>query len=322
MIGKMMTFLAVATAAVTLVAADNAANGSLADARGQIGAIIESPAKMKDVTKSLSPEDQVKFLNEVNAAITEMPGSNEEKAAKFLDVNKAAMMGAAKGNISEMLAEVYATVPPEALTLINERFAAELFNRAADPSVTYTDDQYLKISQVLLEKIASRCAAAGDTGVRVAFAGLMFIRAANGSPADVVAKVTELLPFDVQNMARTEWYKPALGDGEPQTYEPMLDSANAGPQPANDLVIRMAGPQLLEAMLGDVVEWVPVIRSIMTPLQGDTTAKDGTDDGASAATQATDPNIRMGDTGGDPNEDPNAHGGNYNPEPRPYRGQR
>lgn len=290
----------------------NAAEMSLADARSKIGEVVQDPAKMTDVVKNLSADDQVKYLSEVNEAIGNMPGSNEEKSAKYLNVNKAAMKGASKGNLTAMIAETYATVPPEALTVINERFAADLFNRAADPSVSYTDEEYLKICKTIMDKVNDRCTTSTDARVRTAFAGLMCIRAANGSPADIVNQVTEMLPFDAQNTARTEWYKPALGDGEPQTYEPMLDAASAGPLPANDLVIRMAGPQMLDALLGDTVEWVPLVKSYLTPMAGGGAgAGEGMADGdVGMGAGATTPDLKPVPS---PTPDPGP-----GPEPGPY----
>ena len=253
---KITVMMMTAVMAAGLFAA--AAKMSLSEARAKIGDVIQTPAMMTKIVKQLSAEDQVKFLAEVNEAIENMPGSNEEKSAKFLNVNSAALKGAAKGNLSTMLAEVFATVPPESLTIINERFAADLFNRAADPSVTYTDADYMKIVESMMKKINDRVASAKDPGVRAAFAGLMFIRASNGSPADIRNQVTEMLPFDAQNIARTEWFSPALGEGEAQSYEPMLEAAAAGQLPANELVMRLAGPQMLEMLLPDLVEWVPM----------------------------------------------------------------
>ena len=108
---------------------------SSADARGKIGDIISDPASMTSVMKQLAAADQASFLADVNAAISKMPGSPEEKTSKFVAVNSAALKGAQKGNLTTLVAEVFATVPPESLTAINEQFAAGMFNRAADPSI-------------------------------------------------------------------------------------------------------------------------------------------------------------------------------------------
>ena len=144
---KLLMVIAMALAG-TLVAQDKAM--TLADARGKIGDVIADPASITAVMKQLSAADQTAYLAEVNAAISKMPGSTDEKTQKFLDVDTAALKGAKEGNLTALVAEVFATVPPNSLTVINERFAQDLFNRKADPSKTYTDEQYTAISKSVL----------------------------------------------------------------------------------------------------------------------------------------------------------------------------
>ena len=139
---KKLIMVIVMALAGTLVAQDKSM--TLADARGKIGDVIADPASMTSIMQQLSAEDQTAFLADVNAAIAKMPGSTDEKTQKFLDVDTAALKGAKEGNLPTLVAEVFATVPPNSLTVINERFAADLFNRAADPSKTYTDERYLE----------------------------------------------------------------------------------------------------------------------------------------------------------------------------------
>ena len=143
-------------AASALFAAE--ATISLAEARGKIGEAVVNPAVMTSTMKMLPADSQKAFLADCNEAIGKMPGSAETKAAAYLTVNRAALKGAAKGNVLALLAEVFATVPPEALTVINERFAADLFNRAADPSVVYTDSQFTRIAESVMENVTSRTA--------------------------------------------------------------------------------------------------------------------------------------------------------------------
>jgi len=175
--------LAAIAAAVSAVAV--AQDIALAEARAKIGDAVTDPAVMTATMKQLSAADQKAFLAECNQAIDKMPGSNEEKTATYLNANKAALKGAKKGNVSNLLAEVFATVPPEALTVINERFAADLFNRAADPSVTYTDEQFLQISYSVMTNIAARLEGTDNADVRGTFAALMLLRASNASSAEL-----------------------------------------------------------------------------------------------------------------------------------------
>lgn len=236
---------------------------SLAEARGQIGKCVSDPKTMTSVMKQLSAADQKAFLSEVNAAIEKMPSSNEQKSAAFLTVNRAALKGAAKGNLTALVAEVFATVPPEHLTIINERFASDLFSRTADPSKTYTDEQFTQIAKSLVKATNERTASMDNGAARSAFVALMMIRASNGTPSDLQETLVKDLPVAAQNAARNEWLPAALGQQNmAQSYEPILGGADAmGAMPENRVVIRLAGPQMLESMLGDIVEGTPLVNN-------------------------------------------------------------
>lgn len=244
---KIFTFMFM-IAASAVIAAD--ATVSLAEARGKIGEAVVNPAVMTSTMKMLSAADQKTFLSDCNEAVGKMPGSAETKAAAYLSVNRAALKGAAKGNVSILLAEVFATVPPEALTVINERFAADLFNRAADPSVTYTDSQFTAIAESVMASVMSRTAKTDGADVRNVFAVIMLLRASNGTPADLASKLTALLPEAVRKTALEEWIPPAMS--ESRNYDAMLGVVDAGEQPNYSLVLQLAPPQSLDAMLADL----------------------------------------------------------------------
>ena len=249
----MKKLLMVATMALASVLVAQDKTMSSADARGKIGDIIDNPASMTSVMKQLSASDQASFLADVNAAIADMPGSPEEKATKYLDVNTAALKGAQKGNLTTLVAEVFATVPPEALTAINESFASGMFNRKADPSKTYTDDQYVDISTNLLAKVQDRNATADNAGVRNTFAVLMLIRGSNGSPADLRATlVSSLRDAETRSLAQNEWISPALGQGQEKSYDPMLGASDAGKQPDLNMVLVSPYSSSADALLADL----------------------------------------------------------------------
>ena len=242
--------------AFAAVAQDATATGqdALARARAQIDKVIETPDLMKTVMAGLSAEEQKQFVADVNKAIGDMPASVEERTAKYLNVNHAAVVAAAKGNKATILAEVFATVPPEALTLLNERFATDLMNRSADPNITYTDEQYTKICLDLMEKINERTEETDNGSTRSAFAILMLVRASNGTPEDLADKLIDTLKHDdAKELAKNEWIPAALGkDGREQGYEPILASADAGSRPDFAYVLVIAGPQYLESILHDI----------------------------------------------------------------------
>ena len=230
--------------------AANKATISLADARSRIDKAIANPAVMTAIMQHLSAEDQKAFLAEVNKAITDMPASPEERAALFLNVNHAAMKGAAKGNLGVLVAEVFATVPVENLPIISERFAEDLFNRSADPSTSYTDQEFVRIARATMEVVNKRVGDVENTDVRSTFAALMFIRAANADFSEkIVEPIVASLPESAREIATKDGWVMAAKNG---SYEGMLGVADAGVQPIPEQVIFIAGPQNMEVMLADL----------------------------------------------------------------------
>jgi len=239
-----------AFAGLMVSAAAEPAKMSLADASGKIAEAIDKPDTMRDIVSKLSAEDQVSFLAKVNSAIDDLKGSPDSKIAKYLDANMAALKASAPGNLSKMLAETFATVPPEALVVINEVFASKLFNRAADPEQVLTDDYFTNLVFKAMDVVQKRNETADDAGVRNAFAILMFVRASNGSPSDLADVLVDRLPdATTRELAKSEWLGPALNEGN---YEPLLAAADAGAQPEIAVIIRLAKPQLPLAMLSDI----------------------------------------------------------------------
>jgi len=254
---KMLIAAAVVALTSFVQAAETAtpakAEMTIVEARDQISAVIETPSKMTAIMKKLSPEDQKQFVAEVNRAIASLPDSPDEKAAKYLSVNRAALDGASQGNLMTIVAEIFATASVESLTVINERFAADVFNRAADPNVTYTDEQFKKIAASVMATVNERVATADNGDVRAGFAGLMLIRASNSTDAAMVEAVVAMLPESAQTLARDEWYTPALAEGAAQSYEPMLGMADVGEQPRVDVILTVTGVMNREAMLSDLM---------------------------------------------------------------------
>lgn len=224
---------------------------SLAEARGKIGEAVVNPSVMTSLVKQLSAADQKSFLADCNEAVSKMPGSAESKAATYLAVNRAALKGAANGNLSDMLAEVFATVPPESLTVVNERFAADLFNRAANPAETFTDERFVNIAKSVMTSVTNRMVKTDGAAVRETFAILMLVRASNGTPADLASTLAAYLPEDARKSAVGEWIPEAMS--ERRNYDPMLGVvADGGVLPNSAVVLQIAGPQKLEMMLSDL----------------------------------------------------------------------
>ena len=218
----------------------------------KVGDCAKDSALLKQTISQLSAADQTAFLAEVNEAISKMPGSDEVKAAMFLDANRAAVSGATASNRTAVLAEVFATVPPEYLTVINESFASDLFNRNANPSRPFTDEEYVSVAKSAMAVIVARCATAENSAVRDTFAALMFERASGGSPSNLRESLVSTLPEGSQEVARSEWIPAAMGEGREKTYDPMLGAAEAGEEPNHAAVLQLTSAQIGPALLAEL----------------------------------------------------------------------
>ncbi len=230
----------------------SAANMPRSEWHAKVGECAQNPTLLKQTIAQLSDEDQVAFLAEVNEAISKMPGSDEVKAAAFLDANRAAVSGASPSNRTAVLAEVFATVPPEYLTVINESFASDLFNRNANPSKTFSDEEYSSVAKTAMAAIVARCATAENSAVRDTFAALMFERASGGSPSNLRDTLVAELPAGSQETAKSEWIPAAMGEGREKTYDPMLGVSGAGEEPNHAAVLQLTGPQIGVSLLADM----------------------------------------------------------------------
>ena len=251
----LLSIIVCATLAVFAADGDKAAQGkrSLADVRGQIGQLIEFPEKIGAVVADLSADDQKALLAELNGAISKMRGTDEEKTVKFVAVNRAFLSSRGATDKTALLAEVFATVPPVALTVVNERFATELFNRAADPARTYSDEEFTNIASKAMETIIARCEKADGSGVRETFAILMFLRASNGTPENLKDVLVSMMPSqEARELAGTEWIRSAMGDGVAKSYDPMLGATDYDDTFDVLMTMRMIGPESIDIMLADL----------------------------------------------------------------------
>ena len=249
---KREILMAAAVLAAGVVFAQDA---SIVEARKQIVESIANPAVMTATVNQLSAEDQRQYLADVVAAIAKMPGSQEEAAASYLSVCRAALKGARKGNLPQMIAEVFATVPPEYLPVISESLGGDMLNRAANPSVTYTDDKYLDIATNVMAAVNARVASEDAADVRSGFAALAFIRGANGAGDGMVSALVASLPESARKAAAEEWFPAALANGEAKSYDAMLVAASVDdvpPESITVMLLRVAGAQNQDALLADL----------------------------------------------------------------------
>lgn len=247
---KAVAIVAVALCASVSWAEGSESTSSLAEARQKISQIIEDSSLMTEVMKTLSPSDQVTFLGEVNAAIARVPGSVEARTAAFLNVDNAALRSAKDGNLSALVAEVFATASVEALPTLSERFAEDLFNR---DSAQISDAQFVKVAEKTMAAVNERTADVDSGDVRSAFAALMFIRASNSNSDEIFKPIANMVPEKSRELATTEWLPEALGrDGKEQSYDPLFAAANGGIVPEIVRTLEIAGPQFHAVLLSDL----------------------------------------------------------------------
>ena len=244
---------------------------SMADARKQVADCVSNPSTMTAVVKQLSAADQLVYLGDVVAAVSKMPGSKEETAAAYVNVSRAALKGAAKDNIAKMIAEIFATIPPEYLPVVSESLASDMVNRAADASKVYTDSEYVSIASNVMVTVNERLMAtgsadsagsAGATGaadsadVRSAFAALTFIRGSNNASDSIVSAMVATLPESARKPAAEEWFPAALADGDNKNYDAMLVAASAddavSPDALSSMLMNVPAPQAGVALLADL----------------------------------------------------------------------
>ncbi len=279
----MKKLLMLAFAAVTLgaFAAENAeanASAALVAARAKIQGAAQDKKVMTAVMKTLSAADQLKFVSEVMGAISKLPGSPEEHTAMYLNATRGAIEGAAKGNVTEVVAEAYAVVPVGSLPVITESLAENVFNRAANPKVTYTDERFIKIVENVMKTVNARLETAEDGGVRAGFAALMMVKASNSATPEIQKAAVATLPESVREKASNEWFPAALASSENKSYEPMLGVADGDvSRPVVEMVLRIAGPQTFESVLADLSgantdklltagEANPVVDAVQSPI--------------------------------------------------------
>jgi hypothetical protein len=101
-----------------------------------------------------------------------------------------------------------------------------------------------------MSSVTNRMVKTDGAAVRDTFAILMFVRASNGTPADLASTLAAYLPDDARRTALEEWIPEAMS--ERRNYDPMIVAADGGVLPNASAVFQLAGPQKLEMMLGDL----------------------------------------------------------------------
>lgn len=250
---KVMNRIAACALAACAVPFAATAELSKAEWQAKVGDCASDPSAMKATIAQIPAAEQAEFLGKVNEAISKKSGSDESKAADFYVANKAAMAGATEKRA--VLAEVYATVPVEYLTVINERFATELFSRNANPDKPISDKAFEDLIMKVLAVVNARTESVENSDVRQVFAILMFLRASGGSPAGLADMLIAQMTDAKARESAPGWIAEAMAanGGESSSYDNMLAAANAGEEPDQAVVLQMAGASMVvESLLADL----------------------------------------------------------------------
>lgn len=239
---KMQWMKMMAICALALVAAPMLAQGAAVMPREQwlqkVGECGTNPATMSSVMSQLSADDQKDLIGKVNASISAMRGSAEQKAAAAIQANLAGIKAAMAQNkekraANAVIAEAFATLPPEYLPQFAEALSGPggPLNRG-----NMEREKFITISTNTLHAISERCEKAENNGgVREAMAAIAFLQASNEKdpPKDLISTMLSQIPdAKTRDLAAKEWVDPALD----KNYDPILAAANAGDEPDRAIV--------------------------------------------------------------------------------------
>ena len=99
--------------------------------KDKIGECALDPKCMHETMSRLLPEDQIRFLAQVNGAIASCPKSEEAKIKMFIDANCMAIGCSTLNNHIYILATTYSTVPLIYLEAMTEKLAEYEHNHLA-----------------------------------------------------------------------------------------------------------------------------------------------------------------------------------------------
>ena len=204
--------------------------------------------------QDLARDDQVEFVRAVNESMRNYKASTPEKRLLTIyAVNRDAVRAAPAAERKAVIAEVFATAPMDALPMITDRFAAELFTRKA-AGFSEKDDSFTEFAAATLMRVRTRMRSLSVDelpGARTTFAVIMVLKASEGKPADLRESVLFYIPTGSYEIARKEWIPAALGeDGKPVSYQPILEAGYKGEEPAHVNELVMAPVQELNRLVG------------------------------------------------------------------------
>ena len=174
----------------------------------------------------MSSDDQLALVRTINHALTNYAASTREKTIEAVyKINRDMVKSVSAFDRKAVLAEVFATVPADALPTVADGFARELFCRKA-AGFRQDDDSFADFSVSAMLRIFRRCRDLDLTGQRrTVFAAIMLLKASEGVPPDLQTQLAAFIPESVRDQALDVWIPAALGEaGEKGTYKPLVEA--------------------------------------------------------------------------------------------------
>lgn len=223
-----------------------------------VGAAEQEKGVFGTAFLDLDKDDKVELVRTMNETLTKQKeGAGEAARAKRLQtiyaLNRDAVRAAKNADKKSVIAEVFATAPIDALPVITDRFATELFTREAaglDPKT----DAFVEFAAATLLKVNARVRqlpTARLPGVRSAFAVIAFLKASEGQPEDLRESLLFYVLTGSTGLARTQWIPAAMGDdGKEPSYQAMLTAGLAGEEPAHAVALPLRSPERGNKLVG------------------------------------------------------------------------
>lgn len=181
-----------------------------------------------DAVKSLAPGEQIELVRTVNAAMPSFGVKDETRTLTTYRINRDILRAASPVDRKRVLAEVFATAPEYSLPALADGLAAEVFNRKA-AGFAKKDDSFQNFALSAMLTIYRRCRADNSLELsnqrRLVFAVVMFLKASEGDPEDLLDQLIVFVPDSVREAARNLWIPAAMGqDGKKGTYRPLVEA--------------------------------------------------------------------------------------------------
>ncbi len=168
-------------------------------------------------------DEQSNVLRTVNLALNGCTAATRTRMTEAIyRINRDMLKETPESDRKTVLAEVFATIPEFALPTVADGFARDFFCRKA-ARFTDTDDSFADFAISTTFRIYRRCRELDLTGQRrIVFAVVMFLKASEGEPPDLQARLEAFIPDSIRDEARDVWIPSALGEPGRKDFKPLI----------------------------------------------------------------------------------------------------